>query len=144
MTATWHNDSYPSIDPTRPANSLRDKSVIITGGSSGIGRETVRAFAAAGAASIAVLARRVDLLEETKALVTSAFPTVKITLHGVDVSNEDQVNAAAHEVGKWDIIVMNAGFMSSPTILGSAKLEDWWKVWEVRARLHTFRGRHPY
>jgi NADP-dependent 3-hydroxy acid dehydrogenase YdfG len=132
MTATWHNGSYPSIDPTRPENSVRGKSVIITGGSSGIGRETVRAFAAAGAASIAVLARRAELLEETKALVISEFPKVKIVLYGVDVSNEDQVNAAAREIGKWDILVMNAGHMSFPSILGSAKLEEWWKVWEVR------------
>lgn len=132
MTATWHNDTYSSIDPTRPENSVRGKSVIITGGSSGIGRETVKAFAAAGAASIAVLARRTELLEETKALVISEFPNVKIFLHGVDVSNEEQVSAAAREIGKWDILVMNAGYMSSPTVLGSAKLEEWWKVWEVR------------
>ena len=46
-----------------------------------------------------MLARRAELLEETKALVTSDFPHVKITLHGVNISKEVQVNAAVRELG---------------------------------------------
>ena len=77
------------------------------------------------------LARRAELLEETKALVTIEL-IIEIILYGVDVCNEYQVDAAAREIGEWDILVMNAGYMSPPQFLGSAKLEEWWKVWEVR------------
>lgn len=31
VTSKWHNDTYPSISPSRPELSLRGKSVIITG-----------------------------------------------------------------------------------------------------------------
>lgn len=131
MTATWRNDTYPAIDPTRPELSMKGKTIIITGGSSGIGRETVRAFAAAGAASIAVLARRVEMLEETKALVVKEFPNVKINIHGADITKEDQINAAASQIGQWDVLVMNAGYMTPPKPMLDADLDDWWKVWEV-------------
>lgn len=131
MTAEWHNDTYPSIDPSRPELSVKGKKIIVTGGSTGIGRETVKAFAAAGAATIAILARRQELLDETKKIVNTEFENVAITLHAVDITNLDQVRSAAKEIGGWDIMIMNAGFMPAPGRIEDADLEDWWKGFEV-------------
>ena len=83
---------------------------------------------------MAVLARRTALLEETKQIVESEFPKVKITLHTVDVSDPKQVQAAAAEIGKWDVLVSNAGFLPGPASIKDSTLEDWWKGWEVRRK----------
>ena len=131
MTTTWHNDTYPSIDPTLPHMSVDGKRVIVTGGSAGIGRETVKAFAAAGAASIRVIARRQNLLEETKKIVNDEFKNVEITLHAVDITNVEQVRRAAKEIGPWDIMILNAGYLSTPTRIEDADLEEWWRGFEV-------------
>ena len=135
MTATWHNDTYPSINPTLPDMLVNGKKVIVTGGSGGIGRETVKAFAAAGAATIAVLARRQNLLNETKKIVNAEFPDVEVTLHAVDITNAEQVRRAAKEIGSWDIMIMNAGYMSTPARIEDADIEDWWKGFEVSLSL---------
>lgn len=50
----WHNDTYASIDPSRPELFAIGKKVVITGGGHGIGRGTAIAFAQAGAAAIAI------------------------------------------------------------------------------------------
>lgn len=131
MTATWHNDTYPSIDPTHAEMSVVGKKVIVTGGGSGIGRETVKAFAAAGATSIAIIARRQKLLDATKKIVSDEFKDVEITLHSVDITNVKQVRMAAKEIGSWDIMVLNAGYLSTPSRIEDANLEDWWKGFEV-------------
>ncbi len=102
-----------------------------------------RAFAQAGAATVAILARRTALLQETKQVVESEFPDVKIPLHTVDITDPKQVQAAAAEIGEFDILVMNAGFLPGPASIADSTLEDWWKGWEVRAqqRLGGVRSR---
>ncbi|KAK8108097.1 short chain dehydrogenase reductase [Apiospora kogelbergensis] len=57
-TKIYHDTGYPTISATRPENSANGKTVVITGGGSGIGSETARFFAAAGAARILLLGRR--------------------------------------------------------------------------------------
>jgi hypothetical protein len=58
----WHNDIYPAIDPTRPELSAKGKSVVITGGGSGIGPQIARPFAIAGAKDIGIIGRRKNSL----------------------------------------------------------------------------------
>ncbi|KAK3669231.1 hypothetical protein LTR78_010885 [Recurvomyces mirabilis] len=111
--------------------SVSGKKVLVTGGSSGIGRETVKTFAAAGAASIAVIARRQDLLNETKKIVNNEFKDVGITLHSVDITNVEQVRTAAQKIGPWDIRVLNAGYMSTPARIEDDDLEEWWRGFEI-------------
>ena len=131
MTATWHNDTYPSIDPTLLDMSVNGKKVIVTGGGTGIGRETVKAFAAAGATSIAVIARRQNLLDTTKKIVNNEFKDVEVTIHSVDITSIEQVRRAAKEIGPWDIMVLNAGYLSTPSRIEDADLEEWWRGFEV-------------
>jgi FlaA1/EpsC-like NDP-sugar epimerase len=67
--AEWRNETYAAIDPTRPELSVAGKTVAITGGRTGIGRETVRAFALAGATLIRILGRTQATIAETKKIV---------------------------------------------------------------------------
>jgi NADPH:quinone reductase-like Zn-dependent oxidoreductase len=44
FTKTYHRDVYPAIDARNPTNSAAGKSVLITGGGSGIGKASLTAF----------------------------------------------------------------------------------------------------
>lgn len=98
---------------------LKDKAVLITGASSGIGWETALAFAEAGA-KVAVTARRLDKLEELKAKIEGMG--AKALAIRCDVQNkkdvEDAVRKTAEEFGALDVLINNAG------LLAVKKLED--------------------
>ena len=50
LTKTWHDDTYPAIDPQkRPELRLDGKTIVISGGGAGVGRGLTQAFANAGA-----------------------------------------------------------------------------------------------
>lgn len=93
-TSTWHTKVYPSISPTRPELSARGKSVVVTGGGTGIGAETARSFAAAGASRIALLGRREQPLLDTKAAIEREFPDVDVFVAPTDVTVKSEVDAA--------------------------------------------------
>jgi NAD(P)-dependent dehydrogenase (short-subunit alcohol dehydrogenase family) len=84
------------------------KRVLVTGGSSGIGRSIVLEFAAAGAQVVAA-ARRSDRLAE----VSAAAPAGSVQSLTVDVSVPDRsrqmVSDAIDLLGGLDILVNNAG-----------------------------------
>jgi NAD(P)-dependent dehydrogenase (short-subunit alcohol dehydrogenase family) len=91
-------------------SNLRDRVVVITGASSGIGREAAAAFADRGA-KLVLAARRRDALAELAESIRArgggaiAVPT--------DVTREDQVDALVREAleayGRIDVWVNNAG-----------------------------------
>lgn len=91
--------------------SLKERVVLITGASSGIGYETALAFAREGC-RIAAVARRRDRLKDLAGEITrlgsECFP------QPVDVSNRDEVSEAGRQVierwGRLDIAVANAGY----------------------------------
>lgn len=56
-TKTYRASPYPAISPTKPENNLTGQTVLITGGATGIGLASTKAFAAAGAARIILVSR---------------------------------------------------------------------------------------
>ncbi len=91
---------------------LLGKAVVVTGASSGMGRDIVKKFAMEGANVIAV-ARRVERLDELVSELKDA--PGKVIAFGGDVSktsdNEGMINACVENFGKIDILVCNAGVM---------------------------------
>jgi len=99
--------------------SLNGKHAIITGGSSGIGKATAIALAREGA-SITILARRADILQEAKAEIEAArlSPDQKVLALQADISDAKQVKSAvqlsaAENNHHVDILVTSAG-ISNP------------------------------
>ncbi|MCI3936148.1 SDR family NAD(P)-dependent oxidoreductase [Chryseobacterium aahli] len=94
--------------------SLQGKTVVVTGGSSGVGRATVEAFALEGC-NIVIAARGQEALDETLHLCHEL--EVKAIAVPTDVSVaeevENLVKKAILEFGRIDIWVNNAGVMAS-------------------------------
>jgi NAD(P)-dependent dehydrogenase (short-subunit alcohol dehydrogenase family) len=90
--------------------SLEGKVAIVTGASSGLGVAFAKALAEAGA-DVALGARRVEKLEETRALVEAAGKRAVAVRS--DVSDPDScqelVDTTMQELGRVDVLVNNAG-----------------------------------
>ena len=94
---------------------FRDKVVLVTGASSGIGRATALAFSAAGA-KVALVARRRELLEEVARLATTETAVL-----ATDVTRREDVHAAFTQArdrfGRVDVVVNNAGVLLPAPVL---------------------------
>jgi len=100
---------------------------IVTGGSSGIGRELSRRLVAAGY-SLSLVARRKELLAEAAADISSHFknPSQRVFTFSADVSEADQAEAAVQaciaKLGAPDLVVTSAG-VAVPGYFGDIPLE---------------------
>lgn len=128
-TSTWHASTYATISPTRPELSLHGKSVVITGGGSGIGAAITEAFARAGVSKLALLGRRPDVLDCTAAKIKSiAKPGTQIITVPADIADEEQVSAAFDQISrqfgqKLDILVNSAAYFGGKVPLATENLQ---------------------
>ena len=105
---------------------LKDKVVVVTGASRGIGRAIAQAFAAEGA-RVAALARTADDLARTvEMLEGEAGSHLALTC---DVTDPDQAVSALDrvrsELGGLDVLVNNAGRRQNFSRLDTLELEEW-------------------
>ena len=95
-----------------PALRFDDKTVLVTGASSGIGRETALAFAGAGA-NVVLVARRAAALAKVETQARAAG--VEALSVATDVTNPTAVatcfRKAVQRFGSVDIVVNNAGVL---------------------------------
>lgn len=130
-TKTFHHDTYPAIDPSRPESSTAGKVVVITGAGSGMGKRMCHAFAVSGSTKIAILGRTAATLEETKKEVEDIHPEVRVHTYLADVADSDAVGKALDDterkLGKIDILVSNAAYLPHPGRLVDADIEEWFK-----------------
>jgi NAD(P)-dependent dehydrogenase (short-subunit alcohol dehydrogenase family) len=91
---------------------LGGKRAIVTGGASGIGVETVRALASAGA-EVTIAARKLDAAAEVATEIKSATGNDAVLVSALDLADRDSIAAflAAWD-GPLDILVNNAGVMA--------------------------------
>ena len=97
----------------------------------------LRSFAKAGAKYLALIGRRQHLLDETKKLVEQEQAGVKVTLHAVSVTDLPALKKAAGEIGKWDVLVLNAGRVAKPATVEAVDVVEWWDVMEVSVEIAT-------
>ncbi|MEX2447517.1 MAG: SDR family oxidoreductase [Solirubrobacterales bacterium] len=107
----WERNLDPGLFKDRTLSAaVRGKVVLITGASSGIGRAAAVKVADAGA-TVLLVARSVEKLEETKAEIEAAGGVAHI--HRCDMSDTEDVERMAEEVltyhGRVDVLVNNAG-----------------------------------
>ncbi|KAF8900598.1 hypothetical protein CPB85DRAFT_1565144 [Mucidula mucida] len=127
-TKRWHTKAQPSTSPTRPELSAKGKSIIVTGGGTGIGGETARYFAAAGASRIALLGRRVQPLLDNKAYIENKFPGVEVFTISTDVTKQSDVDAAFAQfagTGKINVLIHSAAEVGPKEPVGVADGEKY-------------------
>ena len=106
---------------------IDDGVVLITGASSGIGRELAR-LVAPRARTLVLVARRRDRLEELRAELTAKNPRLKVVLGPCDLGDLAQTDAMLEavrpEAGDIDVLVNNAGIGD----IGVFDRADWGKT----------------
>ena len=106
--------------------SLKGQVAVVTGASSGLGRQMAEAFAKQGA-NLAILARRVERLEELEKKLEKTYK-VKVLPVKVDVTSSKEVNDAVKKVcaeyGKVDILLNCAGSSKDKGVL-EMEDEEW-------------------
>jgi NAD(P)-dependent dehydrogenase (short-subunit alcohol dehydrogenase family) len=107
----WERTLDPDLFKDRSLSAaVRGKVVLITGASSGIGKAAAVKAADAGA-TVLLVARSVEKLEETKAEIEAAGGVAHI--HRCDLADIEDVERMAEEVlayhGRVDVLVNNAG-----------------------------------
>ncbi len=104
------------------------KRALITGASSGIGKQTALAFASSGI-EVALVSRSVEKLAAVENAVTKTG--VKAKTYAVDLANLSQVQEKMRQIvldfGSIDILVNNAG-MGYTATLSETPLSDWQQV----------------
>jgi NAD(P)-dependent dehydrogenase (short-subunit alcohol dehydrogenase family) len=113
--------------------SLKDKNVVVTGGSRGLGLGLVEALVARGA-QVTVVARSADALESVRArLGVATIPA--------DVTDETAARRILAEV-RPDILVLNAGAKPRMGGLDQITWADFTTTWEtdVKAGLHWLQA----
>ncbi|KAH8778952.1 putative oxidoreductase [Hyaloscypha finlandica] len=126
-TSTWHTKTYQSLSPTRPELSAKGKTVVVTGGGTGIGAETARYFAEAGASRIALLGRREQPLVDTKASIEHKFANVEVFVAPTDVTKKSEVDAAFTKFagdGKIHVLVSGAAIIGPQEPAGDASSDE--------------------
>lgn len=108
----------PVFDAEKEIPSLAGKVILITGGTGGLGRETVVSFAKHDAAHIYFTGRSQPSAEETIRLAKAASPTASVTFIKCDLASFASIEKAAKDLvsrtQRLDILMANAGIMAHP------------------------------
>ncbi|KAI0431014.1 putative short-chain dehydrogenase [Xylaria sp. FL1042] len=146
LTDPVHKTTYASIDPSRPELNQAGRTVLITGGNSGIGYGIAQAFLRASAAKVIILGRRKDVVAEAaqKLAAEAAGAGYKGQVVGVPC---DMTDAAAVEA-LWarlrddgvvvDVLVLNVAVFAPKKPLLEIGTSEVWKIYDanVRAQMH--------
>jgi NAD(P)-dependent dehydrogenase (short-subunit alcohol dehydrogenase family) len=97
--------------------SLTRRVALVTGANSGLGLETARALAGAGA-HVILAARTADKASAAEANIRASFPEATVEILAMDLASQASIKAAASTIAKkhptLDILVNNAGVMALP------------------------------
>lgn len=107
---------------------MENKTVFITGASSGIGNGCARKFAKEGW-NLILNARNESKLKELKSELESEYPEIEIYLLPFDVRNREQIKMALGELpSEWkaiDVLVNNAGLVIGVDKEFEGNLDEW-------------------
>jgi len=110
---------------------LTDRTILVTGGSSGIGRELVRQYVAAGARVLTTARREAGLLETIEGLDPATVLTVPADLGSR--TGRELVVTEALRIAPIDVVVHAAGALGPKAPLADYPEDAWHEVFHVNA-----------
>jgi len=117
---------------------FKNKVVIVTGSSTGIGAGIAAKYAKEGAAAVVLHGRREDALKKAKEQVEKAGPGVKIHTVIGDVTDakvrENLINETVSNFGRLDILVNNAAIGMSTPDVSNAPIDLFDSTFDVNVR----------
>ena len=127
--------------------SYQNRSVIITGGSSGIGEALALEFAERGA-RLFLIARRLDALLLVQEKIRNQFPDVQVTVYSQDVGEASGMEKVILEIGEnhgIDLLICNAG-ISGSNYFDQFSASDYQAVMQVNylGAIHCLLPAWPY
>ena len=108
---------------------LAGKTVLITGGSKGIGKATAEVLAEEGC-NLILVARDASVLDATASEIRSKRQ-VNIRTIAADLSSDQSIHKVALEAGELDILVNNAGAIPPGDVL-SIDDAKWRQAWDLK------------
>ncbi|MGW0630224.1 SDR family NAD(P)-dependent oxidoreductase [Streptomyces sp. NPDC002758] len=107
---------------------MSTSTAVVTGAGSGIGAATARRLAAAGH-RVVLTARRKDRLDAVAAQITASGG--RCSVHALDVTDREAVEAFAETLERVDVLVNNAGGALGTEYVATADPADWSAMFEV-------------
>lgn len=108
---------------------LNGRSVLVTGGSKGIGLACAMRFAAEGC-DLHLVSRDSGRLEAARDAVRAKHP-VRVTLHAADLRDGQAVKRVAAAAGAVDVLVNNAGDIPGGSLLDIDEAK-WRHAWDLK------------
>ncbi|CAI6094941.1 unnamed protein product [Clonostachys chloroleuca] len=107
---------FTEFNPDKDIPSLAGKVILVTGGTNGIGKATVKAFAKHGPEHIYFTGRNSDAAASLTRELEVTHPGIKITFIEMDLSSLASVKASCTRFthDRLDILVCNAGVLDVP------------------------------
>lgn len=107
-----------SFDPKKDIPPLQDKVILVTGGTNGLGKQSVLEYSQHKPAEIWLAARNLERARATADEIRRSVPDAPIKLLELDLASLESVEAAARkfteESDRLDILALNAGIMATP------------------------------
>ncbi|KAJ5888244.1 oxidoreductase, partial [Penicillium taxi] len=126
---------YDSISPARPELSAKGKTVLVTGGGTGIGAETAIYFAQADASRIALLGRREQPLLDTKATIEQKYHGVDVLVASTDISKKSQPGIVDTAMNR------DAGGIAATGIEDNISLPAGFNIWLASPEARFLNGK---
>ncbi|KAJ6009301.1 hypothetical protein N7522_004317 [Penicillium canescens] len=140
INPTVHKGPYAAIDPTHVQLSQAGRTIVITGGSKGIGFAIARSFAQAGACQIIIVARSRATLDTCTARIRTDVPEFKgkVTPMQCDLGNVASVEAMWTHLKEEgivvDVLVLNAAKTQEESSILNLGWEKTWELFETNVR----------
>ncbi|KAJ4246859.1 hypothetical protein NW762_013411 [Fusarium torreyae] len=112
VTIRNHTKPYNSISAKRPELCQVGKTVLVCGGSTGIGHAIARNYCVAGATHVVILGRRTDVAKDAASKLNESYPNTKVTARTCDVFVRAQTQQVWDDLEKdkvlIDVLIVNA------------------------------------
>ncbi|KAI0432750.1 short chain dehydrogenase [Xylaria sp. FL1042] len=138
LTDPIHNNTYDAISPLRPELSQVGRTILISGGTAGIGYGIARGFVKASAARVIIIGRRVEVLAKAAKDLGQEADKTEVVGIPCDVSNEEAVEALWDKLKsggiRVDVLVLSAVMFPPNKPLRDISTAETWKLFDMNVR----------